>query len=35
MMGITAYENTFKSKNTYKNIFTGINKEGSGKEDVV
>jgi hypothetical protein len=27
MMGITAYEDTFKSKNTYKNIFTGINKE--------
>jgi len=26
-MGITAYEDTFKSKNTYKNIFTGINKE--------
>jgi hypothetical protein len=28
-MGITAYEDTFKSKNTYENILTGINKEGS------
>ena len=26
-MGITAYEDTFKSKNTYENILTGINKE--------
>jgi hypothetical protein len=30
-MGITACEDTFKSKNTYENILTGINKEGSGK----
>jgi hypothetical protein len=27
-MGITAYEDTFKSKNNYENILTGINKEG-------
>jgi len=26
-MGITAYEDTFKSKNNYENILTGINKE--------
>jgi hypothetical protein len=26
-MGITAYEDTFKSKKTYENILTGINKE--------
>jgi len=26
-MGITAYEDAFKYKNIYKNIFTGINKE--------
>jgi len=26
-MGITAYYNTFKYKNMYKNILTGINKE--------
>jgi hypothetical protein len=25
-------KNTFKSKKTYENIFTGINKEGSRKE---
>jgi hypothetical protein len=31
-MGITAYEDTFNSKNTYENILTGINKEGSVKE---
>jgi hypothetical protein len=28
-MGITAYEDTFNSKNTYENILTGINKEGA------
>jgi len=26
-MGKSAYKNTFKSKNTYENILTGINKE--------
>jgi hypothetical protein len=34
-MGITAYEDTFKSKNTYENILTGINKEGSRKLHVM
>jgi hypothetical protein len=28
LIGITAYEDTFKSKNNYENILIGINKEG-------
>jgi hypothetical protein len=31
-MGITAYEDTFNSKNTYENILTGINKEEINKK---
>jgi hypothetical protein len=33
-MGITAYEDTFKSKNTYENILTGINKEAVLTENI-
>jgi hypothetical protein len=29
--GITAYEDTFKSKNTYENTLTEINKEENNK----
>ena len=32
--GTTAYKNTFKSKNTYENILTGINKEERNKNQI-
>jgi hypothetical protein len=37
-MGTTAYKNTFKFKNTYENILTGINKEevnNSNKKNIL